>query len=228
MAIIASQSAVRDSTRGPKLAPPALVIRISSWPKRSRVRATSRSTCASSATSVGTTRATPPFVVMSWATTSRVCAVRAAKATRTPAWASARAVARPMPDPAPVIIAAWPCRFWPVMLLAVVLEKVLGRFPQTNPGQARAEPGLEQIPDHFDDIFAGGVEGAELRGVFIQMLVIEAFNHCVLDRLHQDAEVHDHAGTRIDCTPHRDLQLVIMAVAVEVVALAEHCAVFFC
>src|SRR5215510_13244868 len=185
MVIIASQSSVRDSSSGPKLAPPALVTRMSRRPKCSWVRATRRSTCASSPTSVGTTKATPPSAVMSWKTTSRFCCVRAASTTRTPDRARARAVARPIPEPAPVTIATWPDKLGAVIAsLAIVLEKVLGRFPQANSGKFGTELRLKQLPNDLDDVFAGGVEGTEFYGVLVEMLVIESFDDLILDRLH--------------------------------------------
>src|SRR5262249_32708498 len=206
IAIIASQSSVRNSISGPKPAAPALVTGMSRRPHWVWVRANRRSTSRSSPTSVGTTRAVPPPAVMSWETTSRVCCVRAASTTWTPDCARERAVARPIPEPAPVTTAARPCKSGVVIpLLAVVLEEILGGFPQADSRQAGAEFRFEQVPDDFDDVLAGGVQPVEFGGVLVEVFVVEAFDHLVLDRLHQTAEIHDHAGAGVNVSADGDL-----------------------
>ena len=61
-------------------------------------------------TSIGTTNARPPMPSISPRTSSSLSALRAPSATGIPARAHARAVARPMPDDAPVIAMGSPLR----------------------------------------------------------------------------------------------------------------------
>src|SRR5258708_5131716 len=84
---------------------PALFTSTSTRPNVPRVRSTSCTTCAGSVTSVGTAIAWPPASVIACTCASNSSARRAASATRAPRRASSRAVAAPIPELAPVIIA---------------------------------------------------------------------------------------------------------------------------
>ena len=88
-------SLVSRAARG--MAPPALLTRMSRRPNSSTAPATSRSSSASTVTSVGTTRARRPRARTSPATSSRSDSVRAASTTSAPASASPSAI--PATDP---------------------------------------------------------------------------------------------------------------------------------
>ncbi len=96
---VASSSSLDSSNGARPSASPALLKRMSRPPSRSTASATKRSLLAGSVTSSGSA-----ISVSSRSTR------RAPPATRTPAAARARAVARPIPDEAPVTIAVLPER----------------------------------------------------------------------------------------------------------------------
>ena len=109
----------------------------------------------------------------------------------------------------------------------MVFEEIFGSFPQTDSGQTVTEPRFEQIPDHPNNVLTGWIEALKFLGVLVQMLVIKAVQHFFLDNLHQLSQVHDHPGLGSDSTADRDFELIVMAVAVQVIALAENGSVFF-
>src|SRR5579875_1049973 len=88
--------------------PPALLIRKSMRPYASSVADTSASTWATSRMSVGHGRHTPPAAVMIVAVSVSVSMCRPATTTRAPSAAKRQAIARPIPVPPPVTIAARP------------------------------------------------------------------------------------------------------------------------
>src|SRR6266571_4399831 len=92
-------------SRGESSPMPALLARMSTVPHSRTTRAKSASTCALSATSVGTPMAVPPSARISAATRSALSRFRSATATCAPSAAKRRAIARPIPDPPPVTTA---------------------------------------------------------------------------------------------------------------------------
>jgi hypothetical protein len=96
------QSATEISSRSPGgAAIPALLTSRSTRPQRSRTASNSAATDSADVTSAGTTSAPPRDAAVSRRRSSR----RPASATRQPSASSARATARPTPDPAPVTTA---------------------------------------------------------------------------------------------------------------------------
>src|SRR5262245_60537248 len=97
------------SATGAQCPMPALLITTSGVPTSRRTRSAIDCTAAGSATSHGTTRQGPPPECSMWraASPSRE-AERETSTSRAPASASTRAVARPMPDEAPVTMATRP------------------------------------------------------------------------------------------------------------------------
>src|SRR5271156_1855051 len=89
---------------------PALLTRISGVPKASRVFCTIRATEVGSVTSVGTKTACAPLATSSADIAAPVSGLSSATTTRAPSAAKQRAVAAPMPWPAPVTIAILPFR----------------------------------------------------------------------------------------------------------------------
>ncbi len=61
----------------------------------------------------------------------------------------------------------------------------------------------------------------ELGHFFVQMAMVERLEHFAVQDLLQLFQVDDETGLRIDLALHRDFQRVVVAVAVEVGALAE-------
>ena len=82
---------------------------MSTWPKRESVSSTSRVTSAARVTSVGTASASGPSAAASAESRSPE---RAERTTRAPQRARAWAVARPMPELAPVTMATCPESGW--------------------------------------------------------------------------------------------------------------------
>ena len=101
---VCSQSASDNCSNGAIRATPAAHTSTSIWPLPvSEAMSIKRSTSFSSPTSHGTTTAWPPAWVISSANECSSAAVRAASTTVAPCWAKSRAVARPIPRPAPVM-----------------------------------------------------------------------------------------------------------------------------
>ncbi len=98
---LASGSAVWSSRA--HIPRPALLTQVSIRPNRATAASASRSTSERSATSRATARASPPSALIRAAASSRACPLRAARTTLAPRLAAVSAVARPMPDDAPVI-----------------------------------------------------------------------------------------------------------------------------
>src|SRR3990172_6609555 len=87
---------------------PALFTSTSTLSNSSTVRRTSASTARRSVTSVGTTRRRPGKSASSWASSSSFSRLREARTTWARRRANSRAVSRPIPDDAPVMITARP------------------------------------------------------------------------------------------------------------------------
>jgi len=83
--------------------PPALLNSMSTRPNFSFTAANKAATCAGSVTSVGTASVVPPVARL--AVSSSIAARRPARATDQPSFNRAKAEARPMPLPAPVMTA---------------------------------------------------------------------------------------------------------------------------
>jgi hypothetical protein len=96
------------SRNGRGIVPPALFTTTSTRPNSPVAAATISSTASLSFTSVGSTSASRPNPRTSAATSSSCSLVRAASTTLAPASAKVRAIAAPMPRPAPVTIATFP------------------------------------------------------------------------------------------------------------------------
>src|SRR5581483_12511841 len=77
--------------------------------KRCSVSSIMRSQAAASVTSASRASASPPAAVMARAASRARSATRSTHATRAPSAASRRAVAQPIPEPAPVTSATFPC-----------------------------------------------------------------------------------------------------------------------
>src|SRR6266511_4096540 len=80
---------------------------------------------------------------------------------------------------------------------------------------------LQARPDGHGKILSGGNTGGKLRDLLVDMAVVEIVEHLAVENLLQQLEVDDEAGDRIDFAGNSDLQRVIVAMAVEVGALAE-------
>src|SRR5581483_9273734 len=87
---------------------PALFERMSTVCHSDTTRAKRRSTCALSATSVGTASAVPPASAISAATRDAPSGSTSSTATRAPSAAKRRAIAAPIPEPPPVTTATRP------------------------------------------------------------------------------------------------------------------------
>ena len=96
---------------------------MSTWPKRESVCSTNRVTSAARVTSVGTASASGPSAAASAESRSPE---RAERTTRAPQRASAWAVARPMPELAPVTMATFPASGWLMVSLSAAAAALLG------------------------------------------------------------------------------------------------------
>src|SRR5581483_6979418 len=106
-----SKAASAVSTSGPNCGlVAALLTRMSRRPKASIVCATARSMSSARPAWAGAAMAVPPPAVISSTTAWQASGLREQTATWPPAWAKARAMARPMPRLPPVTRAARPCR----------------------------------------------------------------------------------------------------------------------
>src|SRR5258706_8005678 len=125
---------------------PALLIKKSIAPHSFSVCLTSRSSSSSRVTSVGRTSASPSRPRISSATARSSASLRAASATRAPAWLSARAIARPMPRPAPVTMATFPDRdfiFWNSFLFGLTRNYLFMRLRRhENQQDEPVRPGI--------------------------------------------------------------------------------------
>ena len=107
-----SQSSSEIAITGPWLVRPArrmpaAFTSTSRRPQLSAMPSTARAACAGSETSRSTSRTCPPSALMVSATAASPSALRSQSATRSPRRARASAVARPMPDAAPVTAATF-------------------------------------------------------------------------------------------------------------------------
>jgi len=68
--------------------------------------------------------------------------------------------------------------------------------------------------------FGGGHAGGEMGHILVEEGVIEGLHHQIVHQLLQHGKVTDHAGARIDRPPHRDIEQVVVAMAVGAGALA--------
>src|SRR2546430_1234290 len=132
----------RDTADAPR---PALLNRRSRRPNVSLVRAKRALTAEGSVTSVGTTSACAPDRVASRAVSSSGSRRRPARTTAYPSRASATAVARPIPDPAPVTTAT--------LSAARIDSPPLVLFPippELDAPALRLAAGHPQVPGQLD------------------------------------------------------------------------------
>src|SRR5579864_2631926 len=127
---------------------PALLNSTSRRPQRSSAAATARPHAAGSVTSVRTATARPPAPAMSAATRSPVCPSTSATTTVPPSRANASALARPIPEPAPVMRQILSARR---TLARAALQQPRALEPGRRRGRdggAAHDPQL-QLPAHF-------------------------------------------------------------------------------
>jgi len=102
-----SQSASLMRIRRPSRVTPALLMRMSTLPQSARIFSAAALTAAASDTSTAMAQALRPSARTSPATFSEFSAVRDTQTTSAPSLANFKAIARPMPRPAPVTTAIW-------------------------------------------------------------------------------------------------------------------------
>ena len=83
----------------------------------------------------------------------------------------------------------------------------------------------QNLPDDHADIFRRRVQVAELHRIEIQVMVVEAVFHLLLDQVGQPAKIDDVAGSRVYLARYFHFQFIIVAVVIGVVAQAEYCTV---
>src|SRR5215471_12444598 len=88
-----------------------------------------------------------------------------------------------------------------------------------------AKPFLHQVVESHAHIFRGGHRRLELRQR-IQVLVVQAFQYVVLHKGVQVGQIADHPCLSIHRTSHGNLQRIVVAMAVRIIALAVHSLVF--
>jgi hypothetical protein len=82
--------------------------------------------------------------------------------------------------------------------------------------------GSQFLPDGPDDVFRGGYEPLQKVHIHVQVFVVYPVQNHPLDDLIQFVNIHHHAKPGIWRALDGDLQLIIVAMAVGVVALAEN------
>ncbi len=83
------------------------------------------------------------------------------------------------------------------------------------------EVGLQALPDGDGEVLGGGKLGGELRDFLVEMAMVEVVEHLAVQNVLEQLEVDDEAGDGIDFAGDGDLQGVVVAVSVEIGALAE-------
>ena len=116
---VSSQSCSSRSVATPSRTRMALLCTMSTRPNASSVRANMPMTSSRAATSVRTKTASPPAACISPATCRPPASSTSAMQTEAPSRARTSAVARPMPEAAPVTMAAVPATL-PVVLMRLV------------------------------------------------------------------------------------------------------------
>src|SRR6266542_1373233 len=110
-AMILSQVTSALSRKGSSLSQPALFTTMSSWPSCARASSTARLTSGRRVRSQLSASPFTPSASISRLTASALSARMSSTATSAPSWASANAMARPMPRPPPVTSAVLPLSF---------------------------------------------------------------------------------------------------------------------
>src|ERR1700691_4322885 len=153
--IIRFQSASSPECSGALIATPATLANTSRRPNVCVARSTSELTCCGCVMSVAREATSPPLAAMASAMAARSSSPRDPSTTRAPRAASSRAVAAPIPRPAPVTATTFP-------------ETCLSPTPVTE-----ASTGLraDEVGDDSAELFAG---------VFLQK-VARAGDHRVVD-----------------------------------------------
>src|SRR3990172_12873914 len=130
---------------------PALFTSTSTLSNSSTVRRTSASTAKRSVTSVGTTRRLPGKSASSWASSSSLSRLREARTTWARRRANSRAVSRPIPEEAPVMITARPSTCNEPPSNGAHAEPLRELGPQPEQGVAPGDQA--HMPTLQDDVF---------------------------------------------------------------------------
>src|SRR6266545_3195363 len=105
----------------------------------------------------------------------------------------------------------------------VVVHVVTLGLPQPDAREARGpHRGLEHAPTHDRDVLGRGDQLAKPGHVDIQVLVVQVPDQALGHDLLQAVDVEHVAGGGIDLPFDRDVEIVVVAVEVGVVAHAEH------
>lgn len=106
----------------------------------------------------------------------------------------------------------------------VEFNKVLFRFIQQHFVEARmfGKSGFNALPDGCGNMFNAGHHAFQERNIFVQVAVVEVFNHFLLDDALQQFQIHDESGIGIGCSFHRNIQIKIVSMPVCVGAFAEN------
>ena len=100
--------------------------------------------------------------------------------------------------------------------------------PFATPLRPSASGGVEKAVADRGDVLNRRVEGSELDGVEVEMLVVEADDHLLMHDPLDAIEAHRRtAGLLVQRDRSRHLEVVVVAMPVGVVALAEELAVPF-
>src|SRR5690606_21683763 len=105
---------------------------------------------------------------------------------------------------------------------AIVFHIVILRLPELEAHEPRrSDLGRELAPTRQYKVFRGGNGSRQEGDVEVQVLVIEMLDKFPLGDLLEMTEVHHVAGVGIHLALDRDLERVVVAVVVRVVALPE-------
>lgn len=113
-------------------------------------------------------------------------------------------------------------------LFSLVDNKVLISFPQLYFVQQFrfVESPKHRLPDEDCDVLSCRWSGLEVRDVFIDVHVVEWLHDCIVHHLLQIRQIHHHSSFTVNWTSNRNLDNIIVAVSVNIVALSEDFAIF--
>src|SRR5215208_6777216 len=107
-------------------------------------------------------------------------------------------------------------------LLSCVLDIVVFSLPQDEAlERARLHPRCKDSPERRDDVLRSRDDSLHERNVEIEVLVVHHVDDLALDDLLELGEVADVASLLIDLTLDRNVERIIVAVPVRIVALSE-------
>lgn len=86
---------------------------------------------------------------------------------------------------------------------------------------------VESLPDGDCEIFRCGNLFAEFRNLFIQMPMIQRFNHFPVYQILEPLEIDDEAGTLVHLAGNCDLYDVVVPMAMRIIAFAKDALVLF-